>query len=128
MPLARGFTLVEVLVSLLIVGAIAVVAGSLLQGIAHAHQAAFQSQARSIAEHELESARALGPETLPPSVPISNTYLAALPQGTAMLTTAPYRDGVTQVTVTVSWKDPRAATSSQLVLSTLVATAGGLIP
>ncbi len=123
---ARGFTLIEVLLTVLLVGMLIVLSGLLVETIGLARHERYASAAAGAAEGELESLRAVGYDQLPASGPFSDDALARLPGGTGSFTVSAYDDTTKQVTVTVSWTDRTSDSPTSVTLSTLIAKTGGL--
>lgn len=125
-PLARGFTLIEVVVSIFIIGIIFVASAMLLHGVQSSRVTRNEDLALKIAGNEIEMLRAGGYATLPPSgSPFTDSSLASLASSTATVTTADYDAKTKRVAVTVSWVESDGATHA-ISLSTLVAAVGGL--
>ena len=121
----RGFTLVEILVSLALVGLVLAVASVLVSTTELSRSARHAARAREIAESALESARAEGSVSLETRV-LADPRLAELPHGAGILTVAPYAAGLAEVTAEVSWRDSQAAESRSFSLTTLIAQEGGI--
>ena len=127
MPLPRGFSLVEVTVSIFIVGVMLI----LLQAVVHSgvlvRTAKNQGVALSIARNELEKVRAGGYASIPPSGSFSDTLMSALPiAATATIATSTYNAKTQQVTISVVWLETGAAASTTVSLTTLITQIGGL--
>jgi prepilin-type N-terminal cleavage/methylation domain-containing protein len=120
----RGFSLVEVIVTVFILGVALVVSHALYLGAPLAHSANNQDVALNIAQNELEGVRALGYASLPVSDAFADDLLASLPAGSGSVTVSAFNAGTKRVVVTVSWTERGKAQS--LSLSTLITKAGGL--
>ena len=121
----RGFSLIEVLVAIGIVGAAFAAAEALVHAAPLARLTRDADLALVIARGELENVRAAGYADMPVSGSFSSSLMASLPSGTGTLTVSDFNTGTKQVTVTVSWQDP-ALSARSLRMSTLVTTTGGL--
>ncbi|HVB20155.1 MAG TPA: type II secretion system protein [Candidatus Paceibacterota bacterium] len=127
MATSRGFTLIEVIVSLFIMGVMLLLLQSVIQSGVLARTTKNQGIALSIARNELESLRGGGYAALPPSGSFPDSLMSTLPQGaTTTLTVSAYNTKTAQVTVSVVWQDAGASASSTVSLSTLITQTGGL--
>jgi prepilin-type N-terminal cleavage/methylation domain-containing protein len=120
----RGFTLVEVLISLFVVAMLLTVVQSLIAGIPAARLAKDQSTALKIATNEIESIRAGGYGAVPATGSFSDSLLTSLPSGAGSITTSAFNTKTKQVVVSVSWQE--AGKTQSVSLSTLVTETGGL--
>lgn len=127
MQLSRGFSLVEVTVSIFIVG----VAFLLLQAVIHSsvlvRSSKNQGVALSIARNEIEILRAGGYASLPASGSFSDSLLSTLPRSaTTTLTVSSYNAKTKKVSVSVVWLEPGSMASSTTSLTTLITQVGAL--
>ncbi|HEX5774659.1 MAG TPA: type II secretion system protein [Candidatus Paceibacterota bacterium] len=122
----RGFTLLEVVISIFVVGVAATLAGTLLHVVPLARHTKYEDVALKVAANEIEMFRALGYESLPASGPIANPLLAGLPQGEGETTVIDYNDDTKEVTATVSWVAAVGQATSTVALTTLITNIGGL--
>lgn len=121
----RGFSLVEMLVSLLIIS-VAVAFSTLVVGaIKTTRDSTFENIASHIAASKLDELRALGYDALPAAGPFDDAGLASLPQGQASTSITVWNAETAQTAVGVSW---RSADGSTRVISlmTLITQTGGL--
>lgn len=124
---SRGFALVEVVVSILVVGAIILLMHAVILSGSLVKSSKNQNIALSIVRSKLEALRAGGYAALPANGPFTDSLLATLPQAaTTTLTVATYDAKTKRVTVNVIWRDPNAAASSTVSLDTLITQTGGL--
>lgn len=121
----RGFTLIEVAVSVLIIGSMIVATAALLHGVPVSRTAHNQSLALSIAQNEIELLRAAGYSALSSSSPFTDTLLSSLASSTASTTVSTYDSKTKRVDVGVSWLETDL-TRHYLVLTTLITQIGGL--
>lgn len=121
----RGFTLIEMLISLFILSIATAFVAVIINTVGLTRDAAYESVALHIAQNELDTLRAAGYDQLPSSGAFSNPQLASLPQGSASTTVADWNDKTKEVTTSVSWQGvngtPRIAS-----LTTLITQVGGL--
>lgn len=123
----RGFSLIEVTVSIFIMGVILFLLQAILQSGALTRMSKHQSVALSIAQNKIESLRAGGYATLPSSGTFSDSLINELPvAATTTLTVSVYNAETKQVSVNVVWRDPGSTASSTVSLSTLITEIGGL--
>lgn len=122
----RGFTLIEILVVVGIVGTIAVVLQLALSEGRLIKVAKGQEIALRVASNKLEDLRAGGYDNVPVSGTFSDTQLATLASSTATLTVTDANVATKQVVVTVSWKEAGVATLQTITLSSLITDIGGL--
>ena len=123
----RGFSLIEVTVSIFIVGVMLLLLQAILQSGTLIRISRHQSIALSIAQNKLESLRADGYTTLPSSGTFSDSLISMLPvAATTTLTVSVYNTETKLVSASVVWRDPGSPASSTVSLSTLITEAGGL--
>lgn len=123
----RGFSLIEVTVSIFIVGVILFLLQALIQSGVLLRISKSQSIALSIVQNKLESLRTNGYVALPPSGTFSDNLVSTLPQAaTTTLTVSVYNAQTKQISASVVWRDPGTTASSTVSLSTLITETGGL--
>jgi prepilin-type N-terminal cleavage/methylation domain-containing protein len=120
----RGFTLIEVVIAIFLVGLLAVLTANILTATPLATHAKEEQTALAIASNRMEALRAGGYAALPASGPFSDASLANLPGGSGEVTVSTYNSNTKEVTVTVSWNED--GTPHDVVLTTLVTEIGGL--
>jgi prepilin-type N-terminal cleavage/methylation domain-containing protein len=128
MPLSRfghGFTLVEVVVAIFVIGVMIVASTALLRGASASRVTLDQGVALSIAQNKIEALRAGGYAALPASGSFTDTALGALTSGAGTVTIATYDSTTKRVDVTVSWVG-KDAVSRNITLTTLLTQTGGL--
>ncbi len=126
MSLSRGFSLIEVIVSIFIIGVALLLLQALIRGNALIALSKSQGVATAIVRNELESLRSGGYAALPPSGSFSNILLDTLPFATTTLTVSDYNAKTKQISVSVMWRDPSSVATSTVSLSTLITQTGGL--
>lgn len=122
----RGFTIIEVVITLFIFSIMLVLYVAASNTVTLNKTAKFQQIAYRIAEAELEGLRGTAFASLPVAGTsnISDPLLSQLPSGTATLTTVDANSKTKQFDVNVAWTDPGAKTHT-VRLTTLI-TQGGL--
>lgn len=125
MRYSSGFSLVEVTVSIFILGVILLTLQAVLQSGALVRTTKNQGIALAIAKDQLETLRSGGYANLPASGSFSNSLLSSLPIATTTLAISTYNAGTKQVIVSVLWQEPSSPASSTLSLPTLITQTGG---
>lgn len=124
---SRGFTVLEMVVALGILGVILLAFLALLSPLPLASIAEHKSIALAAAESHIASIRAGGYASVPVSGSWSSTALTSLPSGAGALTSTDYNATTKQVVVTVTWAEPKLAGQTRSVsLTTLITEIGGL--
>lgn len=123
----RGFSLIEVIVSIFIMGVMLL----LMQAVIHSNTLIRTSKnqgiALSIARNKIENVRAGGYAALPTSGSFFDSLVSTLPHAaTTTLTVSAYNAKTAHVTVNVIWLDAGASASSTVSLGTLITQVGGL--
>ena len=121
----RGFSLVEILISIGLICMIVFMCKSLLSVAPIARSVSNEDVALKIASHEIEELRALGYASLPVSGSFSDLMLSSLPGGSASIAISDYDAKTKQVTVTVSWVESAIGNRS-VALTTLLSQIGSL--
>lgn len=121
----RGFTLIEVTISILVIGAMLIASTALLHGVSASALTRDEAIALSIAQNEIESLRAEGYAALPASGSFSDTSLASLTSGVGSTTISTYDAKTKRVDVSVLWQE-KDASSHTITLTTLITQTGGL--
>lgn len=126
MPLHRskGFTLVEVIISIFIIGVVLVLSNAVFGTIRNTRDQIDENIALRIAAGELDRIRNNGYDAAVSTDPLTNDTLAELPSGAASSTIRAYNDKTKEVSVGVSWL---TGTGMKYVkLTTLLTSTGGL--
>ena len=126
MRASRGFTLIEVLVSLFIISVMLLLFQAVLRSASLVTSTRNRDAALSIARNEIEELRATGYDALPSSGPFTDDLLSTLPSGSAAVTISDLNSGTKQVITIVSWQERNRTESSSVSLSTLITKIGGL--
>lgn len=122
----KGFSLIEVVVSLFVIGVVILLASAMLTATPLSRHAKYQGIAVSIAGNELESLRNLGYDSIPASGTFSDPLMSSLPAGSGAIAVSDYNNKTKAVTVTVSWVETGQASTTSVALTTLVTSIGGL--
>lgn len=120
-----GFTLIEVTVSIFVIGVMIVASASLLHGVPASRLTRDQSIALTVVQNQIETLRAGGYAALPASGPFSDAALASLISGAGTVTVAEYDAKTKRVDVQVSWTEADAS-PHDVTLTTLITETGGL--
>lgn len=127
MKASRGFTLLEVVISVFMLGVMLIMLQAILQSATLVRVSKNQGIALSIAKNELEYVRSLGYALLPGYTTFSDSLVSTLPTAaTTTFAVSTYNTKAKQVTVSVVWLDPGSSASSTVTLSTIIAQTGGL--
>ncbi len=121
---SRGFTLIEVVIAIFLVGLLTILTASILNATPLSEHAKEENIALTIASNKLESLRAGGYAALPSSGSFSDPAMASLSGGTGTVTVSAYNTKTKQVTVTVAWNENGVA--NDVVVTTLITEVGGL--
>jgi prepilin-type N-terminal cleavage/methylation domain-containing protein len=121
----KGFSVIEVVVSLFMLGVILLVYAAANNTLILNRIAKHQQLAYRIAANELESIRALPYASIPSSGPFSDTLMTNLPSGSGALATSVYDSRTKQIVVTVTWREPGTSIDKTESVTTLI-TEGGL--
>lgn len=119
----RGFSLIEILVSIALLGVIALVAAMLVSTIGLSRSARHTGTATQIAESAIEAARAEGAASIA-SGALTDTRLAELPEGSGSISVSAYDADLTEVMVEVVWRDTRTSDMKSVSLTTLIGNSG----
>lgn len=122
---AAGFTYIEVVISILLIGILLVASAALVRGVPLSRDARDQDLALRIADNKLQSLRAAGYGNTGVSGPFADPDLSALASSSAAIVVSAYNASTTQVNVSVNWESQAGAARS-LTLTTLITQKGGL--
>ena len=123
----RGFSLIEVMISIFIVGAVALLYFATLNTFRLTHKSRDEITALNVAQNKLTSLRSGRFANLPASGSFTDSQLSNLDSATATLAiTNAGTTSLKQVTVTISWHEENPATTSSISASTLITQTGGI--
>lgn len=117
----RGFTIIEILISLFILGAALLVFQASINTLTVNKFLKYQDLALRIANSEIETLKINGYDSIPASGSFAHSNLSLLPSGQGTLTVSDYNVSTKQVVVTVSW---RGTKQHSLSLTTLITKNG----
>ncbi len=126
MRVSRGFTLIEVIVSIFFLGIALILLQSIIRSGALVKFSTNESIALAITNNELENLRMNGYASLPPSGSFSNSLVSTIPTATTTLVVSAYNAKTDEVTASVLWQEAGFAASSTVSLSTLITQTGGI--
>ena len=121
----RGFTLIEILISVFILGAIAVVYVTATNTLSLTREVREKDIALRIIDKKLESLRAAGYAGVGSSGSFSDDLLSTIPNSSASTTISSYNANIKQVDVSVGWQEI-GLPSRYLSGTTLIVDNGGL--
>lgn len=122
---SRGFTIIELLVSLFIIAAVILLASAILSTTPVSRNARNQDLALKVAETELAELRATEYDSLPVSGAFTDALLTSIPGSAGSITVTDIGSTTKSIMVTVSWQPTTGGTQS-VSLTTIVARTGGL--
>lgn len=122
---ARGFTLIEIALTVAVLLAVVALYGATLSTVSLTSETGREDVALRIANQKLDDLRALGYAALPASGPFTDTQLQNLPSGSASTTVTVFNAKTKQVAATVSWVEAKGGARS-ISLTTLITQVGGL--
>jgi len=121
-----GFSLVEVLVTIFIVGLILVLYQQALGKIRLIGYADDQETALRVANNKIEELRSGGYSALPGSGSFSDSQLNSLSNSSATMAIADFNANTKRVIITVQWRQSAIFPVRTVSLTTLITKTGGL--
>lgn len=115
-----GFSLLEVPITLFIIAVVLLIYGAASNSVVLNRNSRHQDLAHYIAVSEMEDVRSLGYAGVPATGPFNHSLLSQLTGAAATVTTSDYNADTKQVTVTITWTEPGAATTRTVSLTTLI--------
>lgn len=123
----RGFSLLEVVISIFVVGVMLLLLQAVTRTNVLIRNVKNQGIALAIARNKVEALRSAGYASVPASGTFTDSLISTLPAGaTTTLTTSNYNAKTKQVAVTVTWKTLGYTASSTVSITTLITQVGGL--
>jgi len=121
-----GFTLLEVIVTLFIVGLVLVLYQATLGKVKLIRYAKDQEIALRVANNKIEELRAAGYAALPASGSFTDSQLNTLTNCTANMAITDYNTTTKMVIITIQWREPVNTSLRNISLTTLITKTGGL--
>ena len=115
-----GFTLIEVLMTLLILGIMMIMFQLVSNSVILNKYNRYKEIALRVAENQIQSLRTTSYASLPASGSFNNSLLSSIPSGAGTMTLTQVQTGLTQAVVTVTWRNPSTTANQQIVLSTYI--------
>jgi len=122
----KGFSLIEVVVALFIIGVILTLYQASFSTVLLSRSAKDQEIALRIANNKMEELRAGGYSALPASSNFSDSQLSSLSSSSASLAITNFSTDTKQIVITVRWQEPGSLTLKNISLTTLITKIGGL--
>jgi prepilin-type N-terminal cleavage/methylation domain-containing protein len=119
-----GFSIIEVVVALFIVGITLIIYASVSNSLLLNDNARHMEIAERIAVSEIEDLRATPFASLPPSGNFTSPLMGSLLNGTGNITISSINDNLVQIAVMVSWTEPTGHTSRSVGFTTLKSKTG----
>ena len=120
--MTRGFSFIEVLVAISIIGLVGALSSTLINSALLSRSTSYQNMALT---NELEKLRNDGYAALPTTGSFTDSLMSTLPSGSGTATVSTYDAKTKEVAVSVSWQDSSGAVQS-VALTTLMTETGGL--
>lgn len=114
----NGFGILEVVITLFIIGVTLLLFAVVSNSVVLNKYNRYKEIALRIAEHELQELRTTPYANLPASGSVTNTQLSTIPQGAGTIAISEVSTGLSQATVTITWRNPSSSGNQQVVLST----------
>jgi prepilin-type N-terminal cleavage/methylation domain-containing protein len=121
-----GFSLLEVIVTLFIVGLVLILYQAALGKVRLIQYAKNQEIALRVANNKIEELRDGGYSALPSSGSFYDSQLSSLSSSSASMAITDANSDTKQVSVTVQWKDSVSSSLKNISLTTLITKTGGL--
>lgn len=119
-----GFSIIEVLITLFMVGVTLLLFQATANAIILNRYARYREVALRIADKEIQTLRTTPFASLPASGSFADSLMSTIPSGQGSLTITDLNSSLKNVTVTVTWKNPRGNTSQRLQLQTYISKGG----
>ena len=119
-----GFTLIEVVVTILLIGATLVLYNATSKIVVINKVNKYKEVALRIADEKVQTLRVAGYSAVPASGSFSDSLISSLPGGAGTLTVSDVNAGTKSVLVTVSWTNPQNGSTQQVRLTTYIAEGG----
>ncbi|MCX6766716.1 MAG: type II secretion system protein [Candidatus Moranbacteria bacterium] len=121
-----GFSVIEVLVTLFVVGLVFVLFQQALGKVHLVNYADDQETALRVANNKIEELRSGGYSALPTSGNFSDSQLNTLSNSSVSMTITDFNTNTKKVVVTIQWRQSAGSPLRNVSLTTLVTKTGGL--
>jgi len=118
--------LIEIIISLLIIGVVLVLYQSALNSVFLSRNTKDAEIGLRIANHKIEELRGAGYSNLPASGTFTDSQLSSMPNSSASMAISDLNAKTKQVSVTVAWREPNSNSDHTVSLTTLITEIGGL--
>ncbi len=119
-----GFTLVEIVITVFIIGVMLMLYQVAGNATRHNQTSGYKEMALRIAHKEIQNIRTTPFATIPTSGAIINPSLDSLPQSSAYLTRTDIEEGLVSIQVEVFWINPGETAQQNLSLTTYISQGG----
>ncbi len=113
-----GFTIVEVLISIFIIGVTLILFAMVSHAVLLNKYNRYREIALRVAENQIQVLRTTAYGSLPSTGSFNNSLLSSIPQGAGTQTITQVATGFKQATVAVTWRNPTSTANQQVVFST----------
>ncbi len=120
-----GFTLIEVLVTILLIGVTLVIYHGTSQSVVLNKWSRYKEIALRIADQKVQTLRTTSYSSIPASGTFTDPLISSLPDGAGTITVTDLNTKTKDVVVTVTWSNPQGTGTQQVQLETYI-TQGGL--
>lgn len=119
-----GFTLIEVLVTILIIGVTLVIYGGASKASSLNKENKYKEIALRIADQKIQDLRTDGYSSIPASGSFADSMLSSLPSGSGNITVSNLNAETKDVVVRVTWISPQTNTTREVELETYISSGG----
>ncbi|HMQ02112.1 MAG TPA: prepilin-type N-terminal cleavage/methylation domain-containing protein [Candidatus Doudnabacteria bacterium] len=120
----NGFSIIEVMVSLLIIGTTLLLYTVISNSITLNKYNRYKEVALRSAETQLQVLRTTSYNSLPASGTFTNSQIQSLPEGAGAMVIEEVSAGLSEATVTISWRSPASEAMQEISLSTFLSQHG----
>ncbi|QQS22733.1 prepilin-type N-terminal cleavage/methylation domain-containing protein [bacterium] len=120
-----GFSIIEVVVTLFIIGLTLVLLQMSANSVVLNKQARYKEIATRIADQKMQSIRTTDFDSIPSTGTFNDSLMSSIPSGAGNITVVDVNDTLKDVTVRVTWSNSRSNGNNSVELQTYI-TEGGL--